>query len=408
MEPELKIEKHSYVTSCEILRGDQNYFDRLIQLIDESQEKIHLQIYIFNNDTTGELVQAALLEAARRGVKVTILLDGIGSRHLPKIFLKKFSDAGIEVQHFSKIHFRIPFRIGRRLHIKLVVADSKKALVGGINISDNYRGINNQLPWFDYGVYLEGSICKYLHNLAEKILNKKNFEEIRIKGLWRRNVPNQVTEFNVLENDFFKHKFQVRKSYYQAFNKAHHSIVLFASYFLPNFKLLRLLENAAARGVSVKLVLPEKTDVRFYKTAVKYLYPRLLKKRIKIFEYSLTMMHAKVAAVDGLWCTVGSYNLNDLSDLLSIELNIEISNKFIARNFNEELEAVIQQDCHEVQPEAYKHPSIITKWIRRIYYVSVLYILRFIYWLSDKNKDYIKLVKTNSLIEKSPKELPNQ
>lgn len=408
MIPELKIEKHSYVTSCEILRGDQNYFDRLIQLINESQEILHLQIYIFNNDTTGELVQTALLKAAKRGVEVTILLDGIGSRHLPKIFLNKFFDAGIEVQHFSKIRFRIPFRIGRRLHIKLIVADSKKAMVGGINISDNYRGNHNQLPWFDYGVYLEGSICKYLHNLAEKILKKRNFEEIRIKGLWRRNAPKQVTEFNVLENDFFKHKLQVRKSYYQAFNKAQHSIVLFASYFLPNFKLLRLLEHAAARGVIVKLVLPEKTDVRFYKTAVQYLYPRLIKNGIKLYEYSVTMMHAKVATVDESWCTIGSYNLNDLSDLLSIELNIEIVNKFIASNFNKELEEVIQQDCKEVQPEDYKHPSIFSKWIRRIYYVSVLYILRFLYWLSDKNKDYIQHVKTNSLIENDPKEIPSQ
>ncbi len=375
-------------TSCEILAGGQYYFDRILQMIDESREVLHLQVYIFNNDATGRSVQEALIRASQRGVRVSLVFDGIGSGHLPKIFLNRFLAAGIEVRFFSKVHFRIPLRMGRRLHHKLVVADQHQALVGGINIADRYRGNEKEPPWLDYAIYLEGDICIHLHQLAEKILKKRDPKVLKQVG--KRRLKQTISGINarLLENDFFGKKLQIRKSYYAAIPKAEKEIVVFASYFLPSLKFLRLLEKASARGIAVSIVLPEKTDVLFYQTAVKYMYKRMLKKGIHIYEYTATVLHAKVAVIDGKWASIGSYNLNDLSDLLSIELNVEIIDRSIVNTFQEQLKTIIQQDCRKVEDSAYTKVSLFQRLLWSTYYFGIRQALKLLYWLTDKKKDY--------------------
>lgn len=380
---------HSPITTCcEILAGGQHYFDRILQVIDESREVLHLQVYIFNNDATGLSVQEALIRASRRGVRVSLVFDGIGSGHLPKNFLNRFLEAGIEVRFFSKVHFRIPLRMGRRLHHKLVVADQDKALVGGINIADRYRGNEKEKPWLDYAVYLEGDICIRLHQLAERILRKRDAKALKQAGESRPKQTISGINARLLENDFFGKKLQVRKSYYAAILKAENEIVVFASYFLPSLKLMRLLEKASARGIAVSIVLPEKTDVLFYQTAVKYLYRRMLKKGIGIYEYTATVLHAKVAVVDGEWASIGSYNLNDLSDLLSIELNVEIIDRSIVNTFQERLKTIIQQDCSKIEGAAYTKVPLFQRLLWSTYYFGILQALKLLYWLTDKKKDY--------------------
>lgn len=375
-------------TSCEILTGGKRYFDYLLDIIDSSQKVLHLQVYIFNHDTTGLQVQEALIKASLRGVQVSLVLDGIGSGHLPKGFLNRFLEAGIEVRFFSKVHFRIPLRMGRRLHHKLVVADQQRAMIGGINIADRYRGSETEKPWLDYAVYLEGGICVDLHHLAAKILKKRDtklLKQARADGSIK---PTSCINARLLENDFFGKKLQVRKSYYAAILKAKDTIILFASYFLPSLKLMRLLEKASARGVKVSIVLPEKTDVLFYQTAVKYLYKRMLKNGISIYEYTATVLHAKVAVIDGEWCSIGSYNLNDLSDLLSIELNVEIVDRSIVQPFQQQLRTIIVQDCREVEGKVYNRVFLLQRLLSSIYYFGVLQAIKLLYWLTDKKKDY--------------------
>jgi len=379
---------YTAATTCEILRGGKAYFDKYLQVIEQSQKCLHLQVYIFNHDKTGKMVRKALIRAARRGVKVHLVLDGIGSGHLSRKFLRKFEEAGIEVRFFSKIRPGIPFRMGRRLHQKLLVADYSRAIVGGINIADRYSGLDQEVPWLDYAVYVEGPVCIRLHNLAVKILNKRNFKKGWRKDLQHIQDDDSLVSVRVLENDFYRNKLQIRRAYLRVMRNAQHSLVFFASYFLPGFKMLRLMKNAAKRGVEVRVLLLRKSDVMFYPKAVKYFYGRLLRAGIRLYEYPHEVMHAKVAAMDGQWCTIGSYNLNDLSDLLSIELNIEITDPAVAGPFQQELLSVIENECEEVPAEAYMHAPAYKRLLWRMHYFFMLLMLKLTYWLTDKNSSY--------------------
>lgn len=376
----------SSVAALEIMQGGKEYFERIIKIIDESLHVIYLQFYIFNNDTTGKLVLDALVRARLRHVEIFVVLDGVGSGHLPKLFINKFLDAGIQIRFFSKLRFSIPFRTGRRLHHKLLVVDYNKALIGGINIADKYHGLNGNSPWLDFGIYIEGPVCIKLHNIAIKILRKRNFKKNTHKIIQEHSLL--TTKVNILENDFFRKKLEIRKSYDRAFKNVQHSLILFASYFLPSLKQLNNLEMAKARGVNVSLVLPKHSDIPFYNSAVKYLYNRLLEKGIKIYQYPLSVLHAKVAVADYRWCTIGSYNLNDLSDILSIELNIEVYDSIIVEDFQKRLEEIIELNCEEVDIFYIKKTFFLSRWISKIYYYGILKSLKLMYWFTDKNKEY--------------------
>ncbi len=114
----------------------------------------------------------------------------------------------------------------------------------------------------------------------------------------------------------------------------------------------------------------------------------MLKNGISINEYTTTVLHAKVAVIDGEWCSIGSYNLNDLSDLLSIELNVEIMDTSIAQPFEQQLNTIIQQDCREVEGATYDRAFLLQRLWWSIYYFGVLQAIKLLYWLTDKKKDY--------------------
>ncbi len=372
----------------EFLTSGPYYYKRYIQLINDSKGVIHLQIYTFENDATGKRVQKALIDASKRGVSVNVVLDGFGSGHLPQDFLDDFTQNGITLRFFSKLKFSLPLRLGRRLHQKLLVIDSEHAIVGGINIADRYNGDKEESPWLDFAIYLSSPECVRLHNLAERILNRKRIKRVRLTNHWADKNSEDFSKLNVLENDFFRNKLQIRRSYNRAIRNTRDTIVIFASYFFPGYKQLKYIERALSRGVEVHLILPRKTDVLFYHTAVKYYYGRLLRKGVRIYEYTRAILHAKVAVADGYWCTVGSYNLNDLSDMLSVELNVEVFDERFAKKFHNQLSEIIEKDCEEISKNDYvKAPFYIQLWYA-LYYFVVIQSLKVLYWLTDKHKEY--------------------
>lgn len=371
--------------SIEIIQGGEGFFQRLLRLIEGSREVIHLQYYIFNNDTTGKEVQYALLNACKKGVAVNIVLDGIGSMNLPKRFRRELEEGGAKLRIFSPVKFSIPFRTGRRLHHKLAVFDQRKALVGGLNIADRYRGDAKERPWLDFAVFVEGDICKQLNELAVSILAKKPYPKIPIKKLLEKGqLGRQKVEIRL--NDVFQGRREVRRGYNRALSNARQSLTLASSYFLPKRKMIRLLCKAASRGVDTRLILPGYTDVLFYGTAVKYLYPKLLKCGVKVFEYQPTVLHAKVAVADDRWCTVGSFNLNDLSELLSVELNLEIFDEDVAEAFRQRLDDIIRQDCKEVSPDDYLNTSWLTRLKRKVFYLGILQSIRILHSFTEEGR----------------------
>ncbi|MEO6346679.1 MAG: phospholipase D-like domain-containing protein, partial [Aquaticitalea sp.] len=171
------------VEYIELVHSGEDYFLRMKNIIENAQQEIHLQTYIFENDETGRSIGTCLKEAVRRKVKVYVLLDGYGSAKLPNSFTQDLIKDGISFRFFSPLISLNNFYVGRRMHHKILVADGKVALIGGINIADKYHGTPQSEPWLDYAVQLQCPAAVNLQNLCRSIFFKKRVL-IKIKSVF--------------------------------------------------------------------------------------------------------------------------------------------------------------------------------------------------------------------------------
>ena len=170
-------------------------------------------------------------------------------------------------------------------------------------------------------------------------------------------------------NDFLSGKNEIHASYKLAIEKAQSSIILVASYFLPGKGLRKLLSDASARGVDIKIILAGKSDVLSVRWAEIYFYDFLIRNKIKLYEWHSSVLHGKAMVVDESFVTIGSYNLNFLSHYISIELNADIISKPFVTALNTHLQEIIKNDCLVVDLEKPKHRNnIFSKFIRWLAY----------------------------------------
>ena len=164
---------------------------------------------------------------------------------------------------------------------------------------------------------------------------------------------NENIKVKVLQNNWARNKIEILKSYRSALKHAQDHMIIFGSYFLPGRNERRLLRNASRRGVNIKIVLASESDEPVFKRATNFLYDFILRNNITIYEYLPSNLHAKVATVDGNWSTIGSYNMNHLSDYGSVEMNADILDTGFAEQFERILQGIIEKDCRKVSFEEY-------------------------------------------------------
>lgn len=369
-----------------LVKSGNDYFNTLEEIINQAQESIHFQTYIFDEDATGRQVAAQLLKAAKRGVKIYLLVDAYASGKLSVKFTDDLKKYGIEIRRFSPLHIW-KLESGRRLHHKIVVIDKKYALIGGINIANKYKGVNEK-AWLDYAVLLQGNIVWDAYLLCYQLWNKKLYKP-RIRKT-NDVIPHQAdVKAKLSQHDFFRRKLNISTSYKTAFRNAVSEIYLVSSYFIPGRRMLREILKAADRGVKIKLILGKQSDVPIAQKATYFLYHTLLKHEIEIYEYKPSIVHAKVMMVDSKWSTVGSYNLNFISEYNSIELNVNIADNNFAMLLKHELDLLIENDCEKVNKESYfSSQNLITRIRHQINYTIVRVLFRILFLLTKKDKTY--------------------
>lgn len=351
----------------ELVFSGEDYFDRLEAIIREAKSKIHLQIYLFENDATGKRIVNALKEAALRKVEIYVLLDGLGSLSFPAELVKELKYSGVNIRFFAPLFSTYTFYLGRRLHRKVVVADAKVALVGGINIADKYRGSVSEKPWLDYAVQINGEIAKPLQQLCHDIyFKKRHLRNKKIKSAFH---IQEDTSVRILQNDWLKGKNEICDSYIKSIRHAKKEIIIVGSYFLPGIRIIRALKKASKNKVVIKLILSGKSDLPLTRRATCFLYGKLLHYNIELYEWNESILHGKVAVVDGNWSTIGSFNLNNLSSYGSLEMNVEILSESFSARFQEHLNDIITK-CQSITPESLKtKTTLMTKFINLVSYV---------------------------------------
>ena len=374
-------------------RCGQVFFDELNALILSAERTIHFQVYIIDPDDTGVPLLNAIMEAAKKGVQVNLVVDDFGANLFTEEWERKLEEAGVNFKKFETFISTGKFYVGRRMHHKVLVIDEKIAMVGGMNIADRYRGTKEVPAWLDYAVVVEGPICKNLALACTRILEKQ-FNPAKPK--W----PKIFAKSNTLDtskvwvrmrkNDWLRNRREITSSYNKAARLATKSITIVGGYFIPGRKYRRLLADASKRGVEIRIILTHYSDVPVVKYASDYLYGWLLKNNIRIFESKELMVHGKVAIVDETWATVGSYNQNHLSAYLSIELNLDIVNTAFAKEFNDHLLHVINTECIEVTHDSYYSKSSwyskLKRWISyQLVRISLrmLFVVNRIFYVDD-------------------------
>jgi cardiolipin synthase len=367
-----------------LVRAGKDYFDTLKQMIDAATLSLHLQVYIFVADETGNMIAEALVAAAKRGVKVFILADGYASKELPKEFRQNLKKAGIKFRYFEPLLKSEYFYLGRRLHHKVVVCDGCCGLVGGINVGNHYNDQPDHPAWLDFALYVDGEAARELQKVCIGLwlkptlrIKKKTFiHEIPAQP------PNEECQVRIRLNDWVKRKNQISRSYVEMLQKAESHVIIMSSYFLPGSIIRHNLSRAAKRGIAITVVVAGKSDVKVAKHAERYMYRWLLRRKIRIFEYEKNILHAKMATSDNKWVTIGSYNVNDISAYASVELNLDVRNEAFAATVQKKLEEIIAADCEQVTEEVYitkynllsRFLQYCSYWIVRIiYYVFTFY-----------------------------------
>jgi cardiolipin synthase len=373
--------EYSFLASdtLRLVESGQDYFQGLEKMIQEAKQEIHIQTYIFENDTTGQKIITLLKEAARRGVKIYILLDGFGSFSLPEELIQDLEECGINIRFFAPLFSTNFLYIGRRLHHKVIVADAKIALIGGINIADKYCGTPTEIPWLDFAVQITDEkkgqllqkICTNIYFKKER-LKKKTFDKVL--------VSQEENALEILQNDWLKKKNEISDAYIKSFRTAKKEIIIVGSYFLPGRRLTNALKKAAANNVKIKLILSGISDVTLSRRASYYIYSTLLKYNVEVYEWNKSVLHGKAAVIDQHWTTIGSFNLNNLSSYSSIEMNVAINSVEFSNNYLLRLNEIIAQ-CERITPESLnKRNSISSRilnwlsfWIARIILILVTY-----------------------------------
>ncbi len=310
-----------------------------------------MQVYTLDPDTTGDIIIDALVQAVKRDVKVYVLVDAYGSKALTRKKMQEMQHAGIHCRRFSPIVF-LKFRAGRRLHHKITVADGQAAIIGGINISDKYRGDSNTLPWLDFGLYLSGMVAMDLQKLCERM-----YYPDRIPGSVKRlkTIVADTGDYQtcVVHSDWFRRTNKINYHFKQAIRDAKKDIVIICSYFIPSFRLISLLKNASRRGIHIELYLQGKSDLPIVRNATRFFYRIFFKHNMKIFEFPERILHGKFWMVDDKVLSLGSFNFNHLSEYTSVETNIQVANEAFCKTVKKELSVIFDKYAEAVPEESY-------------------------------------------------------
>jgi cardiolipin synthase len=369
--------------SEQIFFNGDDYFESLSQDINRATNFISIEMYIFNDDALGKKIATQLIMAKERGVKIQIIVDGIGSysffNRLYDFFIKK----GIQIKIFNPLPFYHPYfgrisflkklyvlgarlwKINRRNHRKIITIDHKVMYTGSFNITAEHTTLHSENPWLDLGLRVEGDHVQFAVLNFKKVWKIRDYFKFKrqykqnLKLNWRQS-PLRLNQTIFMKRFFYK-------NFIQRVQKAQKRIWLMTPYFIPKRRLIRALGKAAQRGIDVRIIISQKTDVKFFKWLQYFYYDYLLKKGAKVYQYTDSVLHAKNYIIDD-FMTIGSTNLNHRSFIHDLEVDMEIqetSNKYkIVEHFQNS--SLTQK---EITLEGLRQRPLLDRFLSRIFFL---------------------------------------
>jgi cardiolipin synthase len=317
-------------------------FPEMERAIRGATRSIHVMFYIFRNDETGRRIRDLLVERARAGVTVRVLVDAWGTPRFTGSFSDPLRAAGAKVAAFLPSHFMplLAPRFNFANHRKLLVVDEAVAFVGGMNIGDEYA-----LHWRDVMARLEGPAVLALEHI---FLDDWFFacDDDVAHAAHETLAPSGDVACAVIASGPDREAF-IHDAYFILLTRAVRRIWIVTPYFIPSDALATALRTAASRGIDVRILLPLTSDISVVKHAARSYYPELLASGAKIYEYEGAMLHAKAFLVDDDTSAVGSANMDSRSFVMSFEIGCFFKDRAKNAQISEWYQDLLA-DSHEV------------------------------------------------------------
>ncbi len=362
-----------------LLLSGEEYFNALLEDINNARFEILLESYIFSHDRLGRKVTQALCNAAKRGVVVKVMVDGVGTPLWAATLAQNLEEAGVQtrvyhaypwswrnwhrsltpIKHTGK-WLSLLKRINKRNHRKTCIIDEHIVFAGSFNISASHlpahKGGQN---WHDAAVKLPYHNCQHVKDAFLDAWQGVSFKN-RLQRRWDDSNPDPMIRLN---NTRYKRR-MIYRELLGRIKKSERRIWITNAYFVPSNRLLSRLIRAARRGVDVQILLPKKSDIFYMPWASSAFYLRLLKAQVRIFEFDQGILHAKTIIIDD-WMQAGSSNLNSRSLLHDLEIDITLKDSLAKQQLIEHFVNQTQQ-AHEVDLQTLAKQAWYKKLLGRL------------------------------------------
>jgi len=307
-----------------------NTFAAWLEAIEVAEEFVYFENYLLRDDAVGREFRDALVSKARQGVPVYLIHDWLGCWATPRSYWKPFKKAGVHLRAFNPPAIRLgdPFGALQRDHRKLVVVDGTIAYVGGLCVGEEWAGTPTAAPWRDTGIEIRGPAARAAALAFERLWSQID-EPLQLAGAAAPMADAGGTPVWLIEGE--PGRARVYRTLHLTASRAKESIWITDAYFVAPRPLTEALAAAAQQGVDVRILVPAHNNWPIVGSMSRGGYRFLLESGVRLFEWQGPMIHAKTSVVDGVWCRVGSSNLNNASLMGNWELDIGVLDSSLGR-----------------------------------------------------------------------------
>jgi cardiolipin synthase len=321
-------------------------FEAWIEAIDRAQRFVYFENYVVRDDRVGRAFRDALIGKAAQGVPVRVIYDWLGCWATPRSYWKPLREAGAGVRAFNPPSLALgdPLGVLQRDHRKLVVVDGDVAFVGGFCVGDEWTGSRSQPPWRDTGVEIHGPAARAAALAFERLWAETGEPSPLAAGMREPDTAGGMPVW-LIEGE--PGRARVYRTLHLTAALARRRIWITDAYFVAPRPVSEALAAAAQHGVDVRILVPAHNNWPWVGSISRGGYRFLLENGVRVFEWQGPMMHAKTTVCDGIWCRVGSSNLNTASLIGNWELDVGVLDRGLAA----QLEGLFLADlasCREI------------------------------------------------------------
>ena len=339
-------------------------FPAMLAAISAAEKSITLESYIWASGEVSDWFSAALIERAHQGVKIHVLVDGVGNLKLMKSDINRMKENGIEFVTYGREHwYNIKLDLNHRNHRKILIVDGTVGFTGGVSIDDAWMGdADTKGYWRETQARITGPVVaqmqavfasNWLHTTSRLLTGPDYF-------------PTAIATGDAIAHCYMSGPAErpenARLSYLLAIASARQSIQLAHGYFLPDDLSIAMLLAARERGVRIQVIVPAKLDSQVGLAIARSRWGRLLEAGVEFHEYLPTLYHCKMMIVDDVYLSIGSVNFDNRSFSINDEMNITVIDRTTVRNFQQSFDDDLAESA----------PLSLDKFRARPWYVKIV------------------------------------